>query len=294
MPAARQSTKAWLRAAGIRPRRAWGQNFLINPRLAEQIVAAWSVGPDHGVVEIGAGAGALTAPLLAAGATVVAVERDVALVDLLAERTAAEAAPGALRCVAGDIRAQSPEALCAGLAPPAGWGLVGNLPYALTTPILEWAGRHRHAFGWQAFMVQREYGERLTARPGQAAYGALTVWVASRFEIERQLRLGPANFWPIPKVDSIVVRLRPRPEPPPGRPALAQLERVVRAAFSQRRKMLPKPLAAGLELAPERVVAALDAAGIDARRRAESCSLEEFYALTAALADLLSRPQAGR
>lgn len=281
-------TREWLRAAGIRPRKAWGQNFLINARLAEGIVAGWDLAPGAAVIEIGAGAGSLTMPLLARGSRVTAIERDEALCELLRARVAAECPGAALDLHAGDVLAFDPR----------DWGarhggagvLVGNLPYALTTPILEWAGRHRGLFRWIAFMVQREYGERLLAAPGEEAYGSLTLWARCRFALRRQLVVKPANFWPIPKVDSLVVALAPLAAPPVEVPSLELFERVVRAAFSERRKMLAAPLARGLGLARGRVEEALAGSGVDPRKRAEACSLEELAALARALAPELDPP----
>lgn len=278
-----RGTAQWLREAGIRPRKAWGQNFLINPRLASRLVDGWDLAPGTRVCEVGAGAGSLTLPLLARGARVVAVERDPALGELLRERARAECPEGELRLLTADILEQQLPALQAELPGAGAWVLVGNLPYAITTPILEWAARARAAYAWASFMVQREYGERLSAAPGSAAYGSLTLWVAYRFAVRRELSAGAANFWPRPKVDSVVLRLSPHRRPPVEVPGEAELERVVRAAFGQRRKMILGALAHGLQLPRERVERALSLAGIEARQRAETCDLAQFAALTRAL-----------
>jgi 16S rRNA (adenine1518-N6/adenine1519-N6)-dimethyltransferase len=288
-----RGTRQWLRSAGIRPRRAWGQNFLVNARVVERILQRWDLEPGTGVVEIGAGAGSLTLPLLERGLAVVAIERDPALCDLLRLRVAAEAPQSQPRILAADVLTLDPAQACAGISPSRGWVLVGNLPYSQTTPILEWAGEHRARFRWNAFMVQREYGDRMLAGAGDPAYGSLSLWVAGRFRTAKEILVKPENFWPIPKVDSIVLRLTPWETPPVDVPDLAVLERVVRAAFSQRRKMLAQPLAQALGLPRARIEAALAAAGIDARRRAETCGLEEFAALTRALAPDLSNGPIG-
>jgi len=143
-------------------------------------------------------------------------------------------------------------------------------------------------------MVQREYGERLLAGVGDPGYGSLSLWAASRYRVTKEILVKPENFWPIPKVDSIVLRLTPWETPPVDVPDLAVLERVVRAAFSQRRKMLVQPLAQALGLPRARIEEALAAAGIDARWRAEACRLEDFAALTRALTpDLAAGRRAG-
>jgi 16S rRNA (adenine1518-N6/adenine1519-N6)-dimethyltransferase len=275
-------TTQWLRETGIRPRKAWGQNFLVNPRVAARLVAGWGLAPGACLLEIGAGAGSITLPLLQRGVRVVAVERDPALAELLRRRAEAECAEGDLRILTADIlTVEGREILAAG---PAGdWHLAGNLPYSITTPILEWAGRQRASFAWASFMVQREYGERLLAPPGGEAYGALTLWAAYRFAMRRELTVGSANFWPRPTVESVVVRLVPHARPPVEVPGEEALRAVVRAAFGQRRKVIGGALAAGLCLPRERVERALAEAGIGSRRRGEECDLAQFAALTRAL-----------
>lgn len=280
----------WLRRGEIRPRRGWGQCFLINARIPQRLVAAWSLTPETGVLEIGAGAGALTMPLLARGLSVVAVERDARLCELLRERAAVEAPAGALHIVGGDILGLAPAAAlptrgtpAEGAPRPARWVAVGNLPYAITSPILAWAVRYRRWFDWAAVMVQREVAARLLARPGTGDYGSLTVWVSYHYCVEKEMAVGAANFWPMPKVESVVVRLRPHAAPPVEVPSAGALERVVRAAFSHRRKVIAGSLSRGLGAERGPVEGALRDAGIDPRRRAESCSLEEFAALTRSL-----------
>ena len=279
--------RAWLRRGEIRPRRGWGQCFLINARIPERLVAGWNLDAGTGVLEIGAGAGALTLPLLARGLSVVAVERDARLCELLRERAAVAGLPGTLRVVGGDILTLSPAAVLAatGAAPgpapePECWVVVGNLPYAITSPILGWAVRHRRWFAWAALMMQREVAARLLAGPDSSNYGSLTVWVGYHFRVEKEMAVGAANFWPMPKVESAVVRLRPHAAPPVEVPSARALERVVRAAFSHRRKMIAGSLSRGMEAERAAVEGALREAGIDPRRRAESCTLEEFAALT--------------
>jgi len=277
--------REWLRQHGVQPRRGWGQCFLINPRIPERLMSAWNLAAGTGVLEIGAGAGALTLPLLARGLTVVAVERDLRLCELLRERASGAGGAGTLRIVGQDVREFEPESILQGAADwPQRWVAVGNLPYALTSPILAWTVRHRASFAWAAFMMQREVAARLLARPGGRAYGSLTVWIDYHFRVEKEIAVGAANFWPMPKVESAVVRLCPHGEPPVEVPSAARLERVVRAAFSHRRKMLGGSLAMGLAAERSGIEAALREAGIDPRRRAESCTLEEFAALTRRLA----------
>jgi 16S rRNA (adenine1518-N6/adenine1519-N6)-dimethyltransferase len=278
------SEKEWLRAQGVRPRRRWGQHFLTNRRLVERLLAGWSLPPRARLLEIGPGAGALTLPLLAAGHRVVAVERDGRLCRLLRARVAAEVPSADFALHERDILDLDPAAPPLALSAQRGWVLIGNLPYAITSQILAWSARHRRHFRWASFMVQREYAERLRARPGSRAYGSLTVWIGFHFSVTRVLRVAPGSFWPVPRVDSEVLRLSPHPRPVVRVPSPEALQRVLRAAFGQRRKMLLGALAAGLKQPRDRVAAALASAGIDPRQRAEACDLQQFAALTRALA----------
>ncbi len=276
--------REWLRRYGIKPRKAWGQHFLVNPRIPERLIAGWDLDPETGVLEIGAGAGALTLPLLARGLEIVAVEKDRLLCDLLRRRIREECSRARVRVLEQDILALEPGEALAWPGSPERWVLVGNLPYAITTGILEWAIRVRKLFAWVSFMVQREYAARILATPGCASYGSLTLWVGFHFRPEKEMAVSAANFWPMPRVDSVVLRLWPRLEPPVDVPSGAVFERVVRAAFSHRRKVLGGSLSRGLGLERRLVEKALCGAGIATRKRAQECSLEEFAALTRSLA----------
>jgi 16S rRNA (adenine1518-N6/adenine1519-N6)-dimethyltransferase len=276
--------RARLEARGIRPSKRLGQNFLLDPRVPREIVgrAAWS--PETPVLEIGAGGGALTAALLEGGRRVLAVELDAALASLLEERFAAETAAGRFQLEAGDVRQTDLAALASRLA--AGsvslpW-VAGNLPYAVTTPILLQVLAHARHFDGAVLMVQREYGERMLAASGTDAYSSLSVRVAAQATARPLLRVGRSAFWPRPGVESVVIELR-FPQPPPYPGEIARLERVLRAAFGQRRKTLGNALAHGLGLGKEAAAAWLRAAGCDPEARAETLPLERF----AALADLL-------
>ncbi|MBD3237355.1 MAG: ribosomal RNA small subunit methyltransferase A [Candidatus Eisenbacteria bacterium] len=275
--------KRWLQQHGVRPRRRWGQHFLIRPTVAARLLERWALPSGTRLLEIGPGAGALTLPLLAAGCRVLAVERDGRLCDLLRARVAAQAPGAHLELIEADILECDPGAPPLALPRRGATPLIGNLPYAVTSPILEWTVRHRRQFRWASFMVQREYAERLQAAPGTRDYGSLTVWIGYHFSVARELRVGPEQFWPRPRVDSEVVRLRPHRRPPVRVPSPAALQRVLRAAFGQRRKMMVGALASGLRLPRERILEALERARIDPRQRAETCDLRRFAALTRAL-----------
>ncbi|BAQ69867.1 dimethyladenosine transferase [Rhodovulum sulfidophilum] len=257
-------------------KKALGQNFLLDLNLTAKIarVAGDLGGTD--VLEIGPGPGGLTRGLLAEGARrVLAVEKDARCLAALAEIAAVY--PGRLEVVNGDALAIDP---LAHLAPPV--KIVANLPYNVGTELLvRWLTPADWPPFWSSLtlMFQKEVAERIVALPGSKAYGRLAILAQWRTEARIALRLPPEAFTPPPKVSSAVVHLtalpRPRFEADP-----AVLERVVAAAFGQRRKMLRSSLKG---LAPE-IEDLLRMAGIAPTERAEQIPLEGFCALARALA----------
>jgi 16S rRNA (adenine1518-N6/adenine1519-N6)-dimethyltransferase len=161
---------------------------------------------------------------------------------------------------------------------------VGNLPYALASPILRWTVKHRRLVADAHYMLPAEVAERLTAPPGSSARGLLTVLVGWFFDAEVVRKLGPGAFRPPPKIDSAFLRLTPHPPPACAAPP-AQRRAVVQAAFAQRRKTLRRALGnAGWER--EAVAAALEAAGVPSEARAEDLGVEQFARLAEALPEL--------
>ena len=259
---------------GLRAKRGYSQNFLISQRAVDTIAAATVLAPGMAVVELGAGLGTLTAALLRAGARVIAIERDPDMLRVL------EAELGAYRL---EVRREDAAALdYAALVERAGAPLsvAGNLPYAITGPILRNLTEHRLSFARAVVMVQREVRNRLVAQAGTRDYGALTVFMQAAFAVDTVLKLGAGAFHPRPRVESAVVRLIPHAEPiAEETPAF---RRAVRAAFQSRRKTLRNALAT--TTTPARASQALAAAGIDPERRGETLSVQEFACLAAALA----------
>ena len=255
---------------GLSPRRAFGQNFVVDPNTVRRIARLSGVGSGDHVVEIGAGLGALTRALLDTGADVTAIEIDRGLVAVLQS----EVAPLGVRVVEGDARTLDWPAL---LARANEWVLVANLPYNVATPLVADLLDHVAAITRMLVMVQREVGERLAARPGTSAYGAVSVKVAYWATAEIVGRVPPTVFLPRPKVESALVSIVRRP-----RPAVDdavdrdRLFTLVRAGFGQRRKMLRRSLAG---LVPP---AAFEAAVIRPEARAEELSVEEWGRLAAA------------
>ena len=255
---------------GLRPNKRLGQHFLVDPRIAERIVAAAGIGPGEAVLEVGPGLGALTGLMAERGALVVAVELDAGLVAALQEVLAPW--QDRVRLVQGDALALDPGTLLPAGVPRK---VVANLPYYITTPLLLHLLEARPAFSVLVVMMQREVAERLLSPPGSKAYGAVTVAVRYRAEAEPVCRVPRAAFWPQPEVDSAVLKLIPRPYPRPPRDE-ARLFAVVRAAFNQRRKTLRNALAGGGLGSPGEVEEVLARAGVDPGLRAEQLALDDF------------------
>ena len=266
-----ESPNQILRRHGLRPKKSWGQNFLGDERILSAIARACTLVPGETAVELGAGLGHLTRELAATGANIVAVERDRDLIPVLEK----ELPLPNVRVVAGNA-AELRFAEAAGTSPVA---VVGNLPYHLSSPIAFEVLHQRRDISRCIFLLQREVAVRLAAGPGSRDYGLLSVLLQLHAEIELVLEVPRGAFFPPPQVDSAVVRIDFLPRPRAEILDDARFERLVKAAFGQRRKTLSNALRAG-KFEPE---AALAAAGIDGRRRAETLSPAEFAAIERAL-----------
>ena len=269
MESAAEYTKRLLRQ-GAQARKSLGQNFLTDEKVIRRIVEVSGLRPDTPLVEIGPGLGVLTRVLAQAVNKIWAVELDRAKVEILKQELKglpveiihADALQLSLRELWGDEQGF----------------LIGNLPYYITSPLLMHFLEQSANLTGMTVMVQKEVADRLSARPGGRTYGVLTIAVQSAAEVEKVLEVPAQAFWPPPKVTSAVVRLMLRPYPglTVNREALM---RVVRAAFSQRRKTIGNSLAAGLGLGKDQVLQVLVEAGIGEQRRAETVSIEEFQVL---------------
>jgi 16S rRNA (adenine1518-N6/adenine1519-N6)-dimethyltransferase len=249
-----------LRRHDVRPRRSLGQNFVIDPNTIERVVRLADVGPGERIVEIGAGCGALTVALADAGAHVLAVEVDRRLLGALAE-VAADRAVTVLAADATDLGAWVPRLRADGGAPGATdrWKLVANLPYNVATSLVLDVLDEVPQIDHLVVMVQREVAERLAAPPGHRAYGLPSLKVACWATAEVLGRVPPTVFWPRPRVESALLEVRRLPEPAAGNPA--DLYRLARRAFAQRRKMLRASLRGVVD------PAAFEAAGVDPAAR---------------------------
>lgn len=266
------------RKYGIQFKKGLGQNLLLDDNINAIMVAAADLRAGDRVVEVGAGLGALTRRLVTAPVSVLAVEIDRAFMPCLEDQFGHLSN---LRLFRGDILNHDLGELVAEYLPGTGpLKMVANLPYYITTPILFHFLEAPVTFSRIVVMVQLEVGQRLVAAPGTADYGALTLAARLYAEADMVRRVPASCFVPRPKVDSCIVRLRLRERPlyedlPPKR-----VMRVVRAAFSRRRKTLRNALAA-LDPRLDRLAIArgIEAAGIDPERRPETLTLDEFAAL---------------
>jgi len=259
-----------IRAYGLDARKSLGQNFLLDGNLTARIARTAGDLADTDVIEIGPGPGGLTRALLAAGARVVAVERDDRCVAALADLAAAY--PGRLRVVPGDAL----ELDLATLAPPPR-RIVANLPYNIATPLLIGWLRHIDDYAGLTLMFQKEVAERLVATPRSKSYGRLSIVTQWLAEPKAVFDIPPRAFLPAPKVTSTVVRLVPRSAPLADADMTA-LERVTAAAFGQRRKMLRQSLKSLGD-----AEALLAGAGIPGTARAEELDVAAFCALARGL-----------
>lgn len=255
----------------IRARKRFGQHWLRSESVLAQIIAAAELHAGDRVLEIGPGRGALTRPLLASGAEVVAVELDRDLCGQLQRQFGGER----FQLIEGDI-------LRLDLGPLGCNKVVANIPYNITGPLLghllgSIARPRRPPFERLILLVQKEIGDRLMAVPGSKAYGALSVRAQFLATCEKVCAVPPRAFQPPPKVDSVVVCLRPHAILPRVR-SPQWLETLLKQGFATRRKMLANALKSLVE--PDQVRQALLQLGRDVNSRAEALSLEDWLALS--------------
>ncbi len=275
-------TRRLLAELGLKPRRERGQNFLIDPTVAERVAELACEPEGTRVLEIGAGLGSLTEALAARAAAVLAVELQPEFAQALGELFAATPS---VAIVQGDALKVDLVGLLPG--PPDAWRVAANLPYYAASAIVLRLLEARPGFERLVVMVQKEVGERLTARPGDEQYGSLSVLTAYHVgQAQVVLRVPRGAFYPQPKVDSVVLSLTPRRNPREDVRDEALLLGAIRAGFGQRRKQLANALVGAGSLRPldrAGADAALAAAGIAPKARAEELSLEAFVALSNAL-----------
>ncbi len=263
---------------GLSFQKKFGQNFLTNPTVIERIAD----GCGENVLEIGPGIGVLTRALAARAKRVVAVEIDDGLIPVLAQTLAdcpnvTVIHQDILKVdLAELIRTQfegEPISVCA------------NLPYSVTTPVLLYLTEQASVLPKQmTVMVQKEVAQRLTAKPGSAAYGAITVSLSYYGHAVRLFDVPAGNFYPVPKVDSSVVQFQMYDHPPVQVPDPAKLSSVIRGAFGQRRKTLSNALSAAFpQFSKDMIAEKIALCGFSPAVRGETLDLEAFASLTRAL-----------
>ncbi len=274
------SPRVLLERYGLRAKHPFGQNFLSDQGIARQIAELSTTPPGGTVIEIGAGLGALTRPLLERAARVIAIERDRDLVPALGDEFRSAVEDGRLSIVEADAKQVDYAALLEGTVGPR--TVAGNLPYQLTGPLLRLTVELANSFDRAVYMVQLEVAERLMAKPSESEYGALTVFVTAALTIERRLLVRRGAFYPQPRVDSAVVVLTPRAVP--LCPETPEFRAVVKAAFSQRRKTLRNAWRGLPNVSGDQLSTAARNANIDLDARGETLDAAAFARMTSELA----------
>jgi len=259
-----------------RPKKALGQNFLTDRNVLRRIADLVDRGPGSRILEVGPGRGALTRLLAEDGARLLAVEVDRQLASFLQGEFAGVET---VEIVQADILRTDLDALLTRRC-PGPWQVAANLPYNISSQVLFLFLDRRHLFSRLVLMLQKEVGERLVAEPGTGEYGILTVLFGLHFDIVREFPVKPGSFHPVPRVDSVVLSLRPLPVPRVEVVDEAFFRRVVKASFGQRRKTLRNCLKTlGPQERGEDLGRLLAGNGINWERRGETLSLEEFARL---------------
>ncbi len=271
------STKARLARLGHHPKRALGQNFLVDANIVRKSVSLALVQPGDAVVEVGPGLGTLTSELLQAGAQVWAVERDATLAAFLREELTVELGEGSLHLLEGDAmdhpRAGLPEDRAAG-----GFKIVANLPYAISTPWME-SILHDPLPSHMVLMLQLEAAQRYIAQSGTKQFGAISIFLQSAYAAAPGHKVPPSCFHPRPDVDSYLLNLVRRPEPFLFN---AETRLLIRGCFQQRRKQITPLLRGKLPDDGAAWIASLGEWGLDGRARPEAIPTEAWQRLQVA------------
>lgn len=253
-----------------RPRKRFGQHFLCDQYVIDRIVSAIDPRPGQRLVEIGPGEGVLTAPILARAGSLDVVELDRDLAATLARRLGE---PKGLSIHQADALKFD----FSQLATDGPIRVIGNLPYNISTPLIFHLLEQAGVISDMLFMLQKEVVDRLVAGPGSSAYGRLSVMASHYCDMDWLFDVPPESFNPPPKVDSAIIRLRPKLLAADDQALLPVLDRLVRTSFGQRRKTLRKSLKGLVD------DAGFESAGIDPMARPETLSLAQFRALARGL-----------
>lgn len=271
--------KSLLAKHGLHPKKRLGQNFLIDQNTLNRITESSGAAPGVNILEIGPGLGVVTRELAEHGARVVAVETDKSIILALQESLQGLD----VEIVISDVlQLHLPDFLQE--RGEGKWAVVGNLPYYITSPIIAQLIESRSCISQVILMVQREVARRIMASPGTEEYGSLSVLVQFYCDVNSIMKVSRNVFYPIPDVDSELLRLAMLDSPRVQVHDEALFFRIVRAAFGKRRKTLLNALGTSDELGwgKETAFHVLEKAGIDPTRRGETLSINEFASITGA------------
>ena len=270
-----------LKAWNVKPNKTLGQNFLIHPGTSDAIVKAAHITLDHTVLEIGSGLGALTRPLAKASKHLYAVEKDARLADLLkTELLVANISnvdiqvKNILQLSIEELTGNTSEKII----------VVGNLPYNISSQILIKLIHSRNHISHAIVMFQKELASRIMEPPGSKKYGRISTMLQYCADITKVMTVAADQFYPKPKIDSMVLRIAFKDQPDYPATDEGHLFQVIKAAFGQRRKTLKNALQGSeLHLSSDVAASVLKQAGIDPSRRAETLGIEEFVKLSNAI-----------
>lgn len=276
--------KRLLKNNRLAPSKQRGQNFLVNPRTSEAIVSKAGVGEEDTIVELGVGLGSLTLPLAAKALAVLGIELDSGIIRWHEEN---KILPANVTLIHQDLLKSDFREL----AERAGGRLkiIANLPYSISNPLLFKLIENREVMEYAVLMLQKEVGQRLAARPGTKEYGVLSVLLGACAATRIIMEVGPGQFHPRPKVDSVVVKIVFQPTPARVLEIPAHdhdlLRKIVNASFQQRRKTLFNSLSSASlpGLGREKLQSVLANVGIDPKIRPEKLTVEEFVSLANAI-----------
>lgn len=275
------SPRTLLAAFNLSPKKQFGQNFLSDPSTAEMIVSRSGISKEDIVIEIGAGLGALTVPIAMAADTVYAVEKDKNLLSPLQNELLAKNIDG-VRIVNENILDIDIESIAAKHGRKV--AVMGNLPYNISSQILIKLIIQRHYVGRAILMFRKELSERICAKPGGKDYGRISVMLQYCSDISKIADVKASLFFPKPRIDSQIIEIRFKDSPDFPADDEKFFFRVIKAAFGKRRKTLKNSLSGSeLGIDAQTAISALNSAGIDPVRRAETLTVEEFVKLSNAI-----------
>lgn len=281
-----RETGTILRRYALKPKKSLGQNFITDSHVLEKMIAAAQLDKQTGVLEIGPGIGALTERLAQSAGRVLAVEIDRRLISLLKETFAHT---DNVYIEQGDILAVDVDKLMATYFQECRRTVVvANLPYYITSAVIMRLLELNWPFASYVYMLQKEVGERIAAKPGNKHYGLLSIAVQFYARPERVARVPAHVFIPRPRVDSVIIRLQPHEKPPVDVRSVEHFFRVARAGFKERRKTVTNNLKAHLlvEWEKQEIRAWLSRLGIDPNARVETLALDELAVISNAYGQL--------